>query len=222
MVQSRLTPLQERILQVLAPFEPHWTLTGGGALVAIHLGHRTTRDLDLFWHGRDRLEGLAREIQDRLVEAGLGVNVLRTSLSFASLEVTDSGERCVVDLVAEPVPPIEQPVKTLFSGREIYVDTPREILTNKLCALLGRAEIRDLKDVKALLEAGGDIEEAVGQAPRKDGGFSPLTLAWVLNQFQVGRLARAEGMSEEESGELESFRAELAERLRDLGDPGAS
>jgi hypothetical protein len=32
----------------------------------------------------------------------------------------------------------------------VAVDPPEEILANKLCALLGRAEIRDLVDVRAL------------------------------------------------------------------------
>ena len=46
-----LSPLQVRVLAALVGFEPRFTLTGVGALVGAHLGHRSTRDLDLFWHG---------------------------------------------------------------------------------------------------------------------------------------------------------------------------
>jgi len=40
--------------------------------------------------------------------------------------------------------------------------------------LLERSEIRDLADVKALLDAGGDLDAALRDAPTKDAGFSPV------------------------------------------------
>ncbi len=40
-----LSPLQRRVLEILADTEPPWTLTGGGALVGVHLHHRTTRGI---------------------------------------------------------------------------------------------------------------------------------------------------------------------------------
>src|SRR5207247_7289633 len=61
---DKLTPLQRRILRVLASLQPPWTLTGGGALAGIHLGHRETRDLDLFW--RNRSEEHTSELQSRV------------------------------------------------------------------------------------------------------------------------------------------------------------
>jgi hypothetical protein len=61
------------------------------------------------------------------------------------------------------------------------VDTPCEILANKLTALLSRWAVRDLVDVRALLDAGGDLSRGLEDAARKDSGFSPPTLAWVLS-----------------------------------------
>lgn len=46
--RGSLTALQWRIIRVLAVFDPPWTLTGGAAF-GIHLGHRETRDVDLFF-----------------------------------------------------------------------------------------------------------------------------------------------------------------------------
>jgi hypothetical protein len=46
-VQSTLNSLQDRVLGVVAAVGG-WTLTGGGALAGVYLGHRTTEDLDLF------------------------------------------------------------------------------------------------------------------------------------------------------------------------------
>jgi hypothetical protein len=84
------------------------------------------------------------------------------------------------------------PAQLAFVGDEvILVDAPHEILVAKLSALLGRSELRDLEDVRALLAAGGDLTGAIADAPRKDAGFSPPMLAWVLEQFPVEALARA-------------------------------
>jgi hypothetical protein len=59
----RRTPVQQRLLELLADFDPAWTLSGGAALAGVHLQHRTTRDLDLFWHGRALLDRLPEEIE---------------------------------------------------------------------------------------------------------------------------------------------------------------
>jgi hypothetical protein len=62
---GELSALQWRILEELAGFDPSWTLTGGGALAGVHLQHRTTRDLDLFWQGRDQLGSLPADVSTR-------------------------------------------------------------------------------------------------------------------------------------------------------------
>jgi Nucleotidyl transferase AbiEii toxin, Type IV TA system len=45
----------------------------------------------------------------------------------------------------------------------------REIFANKLCALLGRSEIRDLVDVRALEESGLSLTDGLAGGQRKDG-----------------------------------------------------
>ena len=118
----------------------------------------------------------------------------------------------VVDLVAEPVPPIEPPRSVVLHGVHILVDTPHEILVNKLCALLHRSELRDLLDIEALLAAGGDLDRALRDAPAKDGGFSPLTLGWVLDGWDVAGVARAAGL-DARAEPIARFRAELLRRV---------
>ena len=209
---GRLSELQSQVLVALAGIDPPWTLTGGGALVGFHLGHRTTRDLDLFWHGRDSIADLRREVTARLRAAGFTVTELRTMDSFAALQVSGSDDTVVVDLVAEPVASIEPARGTEFRGVNILVDTPHEVLVNKLCALLHRSELRDLLDIQALIAAGGDLERAIDDAPAKDGGFSALTLGWTLRGWQVAAAARAAGL-EVRADELERFRDDLLDRV---------
>ena len=99
-------------------------------------------------------------------------------------------------------------------------DSRHEILASKLATLLERSEIRDLADVKALLDAGGDFESALRDAPMKDAGFSPLTLAWVLKSYDPRPAALALGWSETDTQALVAFREWLLERLTADGGSG--
>ena len=174
----------------------------GAALVGFYTAHRTTRDLDLFWHGQERLG----DVERRLLDAGLAVERLQTTTSFVQLRVSGGGEQVLVDLVADPVPVVEPP-QQLAMG--VLVDTPHEILVNKLTTLIQRSELRDLEDVRVLVEAGGDLEQAIADAPRKDSGFSPLTLAWLLRSLPVSMSARL-GFDERA---LRQFRDALVEKM---------
>lgn len=215
----KLSSLQRRILKVLAGLAPPWTLSGGGALIGFHLGHRETRDLDLFWRNRGELGMLASEALDRLHADGLEARALRTGHSFSQILVDDGTETCLVDLIAEPFSPVEDPVVAEVEGTPIAVDSRREILASKLATLLERSEIRDLADVKALLDAGGDLDAAIRDAPSKDAGFSPLTLAWVLKEFDLRPAATALGLSTEYGEQLSSFRDWLIDRLTRSAGP---
>lgn len=208
-----LSPLQRRILRVLAPITPPWTLTGGGALAGVHLGHRETRDLDLFWRSRAELGRLVADAASALQSDGLAVQVLRTTPAFGELRVSDGRDACIVDLVAEPFAAIEPPEQAVIEGTGISVDSRRELLASKLATLLERSEVRDLVDVKALLDAGGDLEAGLRDAPQKDGGFSPLTLAWVLKGHDVRPAAKALGWSVPQAEELHAFNRWLVDRL---------
>jgi hypothetical protein len=210
-MSTRLSALQTRVLEVLSGIEPAWTLTGGAALAGFHLGHRSTRDLDLFWHGQQSIVDRRREVVARLVAEGLEVTELRSTPGFCTIQARNATETVLVDLVAEPVPAIERPDLLEIGGARIYVDTKHEILVNKLCALLHRSEVRDLVDVRALVADGADLERALLDAPKKDGGFSALTLGWCLSNWHVADAARAIGWGAL-ADELEAFRRQLLER----------
>lgn len=210
---NRLSPLQRRILRTLAGLTPPFTLTGGGALAAVHTRHRDTRDLDLFWQSQRTLDEAPAAVRARLESAGLVVAVLQSGEAFVRLEVRDAAETTVVDLVADPVPLAERPVEAELDGVRILVDTPHQILVNELCALLSRSELRDLEDVAALLAAGGDLVRALSDAPAQDGGFSPLTFAWVLRELPIRALAKALGRTADSVVPVMQFRDELVERV---------
>ncbi len=99
----------------------------------------------------------------------------------------------------------------------IRIDSPEEILANKLCALPSRSEIRDLVDVRELENAGFKIEDVLSAAQLKDSGLTPAQLAWVLNQIKFG-----DGLSppgEVSVNQLRDYVHDLIARLTRLAFP---
>lgn len=210
---GKLDELQRRILESLAAVRPPFILSGGGALAGVHLAHRKTRDLDLFWREQDELGEIPGLIEARLRDEGLSVSPLQRSPLFVQLRVADASSVVVVDLIAEPAASLEPPWSCRIGHSEILVDAPHAILAEKLCALLERCEIRDLVDIEALVRSGQDLPSAVAAAPRRDSSFSPLTLAWVLRDWDVTQIAKAAGLSDAHGESLEAFRQLLIDQL---------
>lgn len=192
---------------------------GGAALAGHGLLHRTTRDLDVFWHEQDRLDERGRACEAALRAAGLSVEVIQGSMAFRRLRVADGSDVVVVDLVAEPGRTVDPPELMDVDGSTVRVATRHDLLVDKLCALLGRSEVRDLVDVHALLQAGGDLDRALRDAPLRDAGFSPLTLAWVLRRLPVAPLGAEAAVPEALVAELERFRDDLVRHLVERSRP---
>ena len=150
---------------------------------------------------------------------GLEAHVLRVAPAFGEIRVSDGRDTCIIDLVAEPFGSIAPPEQAVIEGSTIAVDSRHEILASKLATLLERSEIRDLADVKALLDAGGNLDAALRDAPQKDAAFSPLTLAWVLRGYDPLPAARALGWREADTRGLVEFRDWLLERLTAAAAP---
>jgi hypothetical protein len=185
----------------------------------VHLGHRETRDLDLFWRSRGELGSLVSDAVGALRADGLDVQTLRTAPAFGELRVSLGTDTCIVDLVAEPFGPIAPPDRAVIGGAEIAVDSRREILASKLATLLERSEPRDLVDVKALVDAGEDLQAALRDAPQKDAGFSPLTLAWVLKGTDPRPVLKALGWNAVQVEDLLAFRQWLIVHLTAAAAP---
>ena len=115
----------------------------------------------------------------------------------------------VVDLVRERSFQLH-PVKPISDG--IAVDPADEILANKLTAIVGRAEERDLVDVFLLERAGFRVEEALPAALKKDGGCTPATLAWLLSEVRIPDELELAG--DVHSDDLRAWLDELVRRLR--------
>jgi hypothetical protein len=210
---SRLSALQRDLLEAFFRHESRFHLTGGAALAGYYLGHRETADLDLFTgmavmdEGDAALVAAARDL-------GASTEKIQTAPNFRRRLVRRGSEHVVVDLALDSAEQATLP-KRQFGG--VRDDPPEEILANKLCTLLSRAEPRDLVDVLALERTGLRAEDAVPLASRKDAGLTPAQLAWVLSQITIGDDAAIPGGIA--PSDLRSFLADLVARLTRLSFP---
>jgi len=208
---SRLTPLQADLLGAFFAREKRMFLTGGGALAGFYFGHRDTEDLDLFAAPGLDLEGPASALAAAAAACAATLQSLTTYPDFRRFLAVRGDEHCLVDLVIDRAPMVD-PAKVTFG--EVRVDTLREIASNKVCTLLSRSEIKDLVDLRALVEAGVDLDQALSDAERKDGGVDPATLAWILDQVSITPEAILPGGVD--PGALLAFRDRLVPKLREM------
>lgn len=207
MSSTRLNNLQREVLDAFFLREDRFFLTGGAALAGYYLKHRETKDLDLFTT-ENRMEEGVSALTAAAQEVGASIEPLRTSPDFRRFLLRHESGAVVVDLVRDLAPQIFSE-KSLFGT--IRVDPPEEILANKLCTLLSRAEIRDLVDVWALEKRGYSIETALEQASLKDAGMTAGQLAWVLSEIKIGDdAAPPGGLSAQE---LREYLHDLRDRL---------
>jgi len=213
LADSRLTSLQRAVLEAFFRRERGFFLSGGGALAGFYLGHRETHDLDLFTVEAS-LEPGASALREAADELGAAVERLQTAPDFQRWLVRRGSEAIVVDLVRERVPQLHADKRHVGA---LLIDPPEEIMANKLCALLSRAEIRDLVDVMALERAGYRVEDQIVGANRKDGGLTPAQLGWVLGGLELGDEAQLPGGVS--PADLRAYLTELRARLARIAFP---
>ncbi len=211
---SKLSSLQSAVIAGFFANEHGFFLTGGAALAGYHLGHRTTDDLDLFTtddeafaRGRHVLEGVASSLAGELA-------IRQDTPRFKRFVLSRGDEGLVIDLVRDT----NQQLHDTKDERDgVRIDPADEILANKLTAIVGRAEERDLVDVMFLERAGHAIETALAAALAKDGGCTPATLAWLLSEVTIADgISLPAGVS---TTELRAYVSDLVTRLRRLALP---
>ena len=221
--QGKLSALQERILVVLSPLRPELDVDGGAALAGFHTkaprdarsrpvlpppagprGDRQRRDAGAEGSGVGRR---ARAFVGECSRSSTCASIWSRRSSTSSLNPT-------------PIAEIAQPMT--IGGATILVETPHQLLVNKLCALLSRSEIRDLIDIRVLVESGADLPRALNDCPGQDAGFSPMTFAWGAQSLPLRRIAVVQGWPEPEIEALEQFRQSLVEHVMAAARPGES
>jgi Nucleotidyl transferase AbiEii toxin, Type IV TA system len=154
-----------------------FALAGGYAVQAHGFLDRVSSDVDLFAEARSESE--FTQAVDVVIAAylreGFRVDTELRSTSFARLNVTAMAESAKVELGLDwrQYEPIQLEV-----GPVLHAD---DAVANKVCALFGRAEVRDYIDVDAIVTSGRYTQdELLALAKDHDPGFGQSLFAEAL------------------------------------------
>ncbi|MBP7865809.1 MAG: nucleotidyl transferase AbiEii/AbiGii toxin family protein [Acidobacteria bacterium] len=173
---ERLYPFQDKVLGVLAPLGTGFYLTGGTCLSRAYLGHRFSDDLDFFVNHRPEF-GLWRDqaIHALAADARWSCEVLSREERFARLILRDGETALRIEWVNDVPCRIGTPREHPALGR---IDSPENILSNKVTALVDREEPKDLVDIWGLCTTLGlSLSRAVSDAAGKAAGVFPPDVA---------------------------------------------
>jgi len=176
---ERLYPFQNEVLQLINKEDTPFYLTGGTAVSRGFLNHRFSDDLDLFVNDDDLFPVWA----ERVIFALSGQDCWKLSLiqkekRFLRALLNCEGLDMKIELVNDVRARTGHISNHPLLGR---LDSPENILANKITALLDREEPKDLADIWGLccnrkLSLAAAIQGAQGKAA----GVFPADLARIL------------------------------------------
>ncbi len=145
---EELYRLQDAVLGVVFAEEVGFYLTGGTCLHRFYFDARYSDDLDLFTSDSSTFRDEVRMILERLPAASIAMRTTVDTRDFVRILVEDSLQ---VDFVNDRVyragaPNVARP--------GVRIDNLQNIAANKICAILGRDEPKDVFDLCTILQSG--------------------------------------------------------------------
>ena len=173
---DQLYPLQDLSLRLIADLDTGFYLTGGTAVSRAYLNHRFSDDLDLFVNFDKRFTlWSSLVIHTFASESRWRVLVSKNEEYFARIMLTHNDTTLKIEMINDVPSHIGEIRQHPILGR---IDSPENILANKLTALIGREEPRDLADIWGLCtKLGLSIQDAIEGATSKATGIYPLDIA---------------------------------------------
>ncbi|WP_437278851.1 nucleotidyl transferase AbiEii/AbiGii toxin family protein [Sorangium sp. So ce375] len=212
----RLPDLAERLVLAAQDASPTVRLVGGSGL-ALLLDHRRSDDLDLFCGLREDVEPIVRAVEAAAATSAVGVMRVRSAPGFVRLEIAAGPEVLRVDVASDASPRLIE--ADTYVGR-IRVEALRDQRANKIVALLGRSELRDLVDLFFIDRAGFPILQGFEDALKKDSGMDPAWFAWAVSQIELKPLRGMVVPLPEQ--ELQAFKESLRRGALDRAGAGES
>lgn len=182
---DKLYPLQDAALEVLKGVTSFY-LTGRTAVSRFHYHHRYSEDLDFFMNHSKDFRDEAKKLIAALESGFPDVQVIMDMESFFRIFVTDEGGTVLkVELINDVGFRYGKPVD---AGMYHLVDIPRNILSNKLCAL-SRNAAKDVSDIITICQhedfAWPDLFE---EAKMKDTWANELSAINTLSNMSTDKI----------------------------------
>ncbi len=174
-----LTPLQRRILRIIAKNRsPDSHVAGGAALT--RLSGRVSDDIDIFHDAEEAVLRAAELDSAALRAAGFAVDAQMRGRSFVDGTVTDdAGASTRLQWSRDSAMRFFPAVKDRVFGYRLH---DLDLAVNKVLAMAGRREPRDYYDVIRLHHEGMPLALLAWAAPAKDPGFTPELILDEINR----------------------------------------
>jgi predicted nucleotidyltransferase component of viral defense system len=199
-----LYELQDRVLESIFAAESEFYLTGGTCLSRFYQAKRYSDDLDFFTNDSSRFAYALRTIRLALGRThDLSVEV--ETKNFVRLRV-DS--RLQVDFVNDGPFRYKEPVLTENNYR---IDTIENILANKLTAVIGRDNPKDVFDIVLIYTYYRFSWSEILKAAHQKAGFTNEDLVIRLRSFPRSMLEQIKCI---DCGFLENFDTAVSEIIR--------
>ena len=179
---------QREIWPQLAPASNLSFVLYGGTAVALHLGHRISIDFDFFKGEpleKGKIEASFPFIRTaRTIQEAENTLVLDVPMPAGHVKLSFFGGLTLAR--------INDPLRT--GDKVLLVASLEDLFATKLKAILDRAEVKDYRDVAAMLKAGVLLEKALGgfaKMYQRDPGL-PLGAIGFFNDGDLPSLAKAD------------------------------
>lgn len=174
-----LYPFQDIVLKNINILGSPFYLTGGTALSRGYINHRFSDDLDFFmdddpdfdlWSDRV-ISSLSKSLQWK-------TGILQRDDRFIRLSLIQNDVNLKIDMINDVPSRVGIPIHHPLLG---MLDTPENILANKITAVLDRTAPKDIADIWALCtKMDLSLSTAIQGAQSKASGVFPVDLARVL------------------------------------------
>jgi hypothetical protein len=179
---ARTYALQDRVLRAVSSTETSFYLTGGTCLHRFYWETRYSYDLDLFSSDNTLYRDDVRIVLEALSSANLRFKLQVDTRDFTRIVVESFLK---VDLVNDRVYRAGRSIRT-ESG--VVIDNLINLTANKICAVLGRDEPKDILDLYTIFRHGNPDWDEIAQASREKCLWDPELLEFRLNSFPLSLL----------------------------------
>lgn len=174
--EKELYPLQDEVLFAVADVPSKFHLSGGTALSRFYFGHRYSDDLDFFLNDDPAFALEVSRATAALEKVNpLGLSFLTRDVRYVLAQWKPGNIPLKIDFITDVPSRVGVPARHSDVG---CIDTPENILANKIPALCDRRAPKDYADIWVLCcRERYDIHTALGHASSKAAGIFPLLLA---------------------------------------------
>lgn len=206
---KKLYLLQNKILDLVFAEETEFYLTGGTCLNRFYFEKRYSDDLDLFTNFSETFAYSAREIIDKLKKSNFAPKKLVDSKDFIRINVSEDNVRLQVDFVNDRVKRFGE-----FVHHNGYIlDNPLNILSNKITAIIGRDNPKDIFDIYLISKNYTfNWSEILNNAQEKL-HFQKEDLLYRLQSFPISLLKKLKTTDEHF---LDAFESNFAKIIHDI------